>query len=282
MTERSRERSRVAIRADYHLELARGRAGARVDAVALDPTAVVLLSGSSRVRVGEAAHDLEAPAVALANPGTAIGVAPAMRGERLLVTLRPEAVNAAATRLGLARDGVVLFLRDAAPIAGALEASARRVVDELDRLDDGAEGVLDLSVAVLAVDLLREHAHTNRTTRLEQSRAGLVDRRLRRSVEFMHDNFARDLPLGEVAAAAYLSEFHFARLFKRITGVTPHAYLASLRIDQARRLLAETDLSIADVGERVGYQSASHFGKVFREAAGVTPTDFRASVVRRR
>ena len=120
----------------------------------------------------------------------------------------------------------------------------------------------------------------DRATRLEQSRAGLVDRRLRRSVEFMHNNFARDLQLGEIAAAAYLSEFHFARLFKRITGVTPHAYLASLRVEHARRLLVATDLSVAEVGERVGYQSASHFGKVFRQATGVTPTAFRESVVR--
>jgi AraC family transcriptional regulator len=96
----------------------------------------------------------------------------------------------------------------------------------------------------------------------------------------MHDNFSRELSLGEIAAAAYLSEYHFARLFKRITGVTPNAYLASLRIDHARRLLAETDLSVAEIGERVGYQSPSHFGKVFRHLTDTTPTAFRELVLR--
>jgi AraC family transcriptional regulator len=97
----------------------------------------------------------------------------------------------------------------------------------------------------------------------------------------MSDNCGRDLALAEIAGAAYLSEFHFARLFKKITGVTPHAYLASLRIERARRLLAETDLPIIEVGAQVGYTSQSHFTKVFREATGLTPRAFRNAVTAR-
>ncbi|HMV50902.1 MAG TPA: AraC family transcriptional regulator, partial [Blastocatellia bacterium] len=102
-----------------------------------------------------------------------------------------------------------------------------------------------------------------------------VDRRLRRAIEFMHDNCGRELSLAEIAAAAYLSEFHFARLFKKITGATPHGFLASLRIERARRLLAESDLPITEVGAAVGYAGQSHFTKVFREATGMTPQAFR-------
>jgi AraC family transcriptional regulator len=98
---------------------------------------------------------------------------------------------------------------------------------------------------------------------------------LRRAIEFMHDNCGRELSLSEIARAAYLSAFHFARLFKKITGLTPHAYLAGLRIEKARRLLAETDLQITEVGARVGYAGQSHFTKIFREATGLTPKAFR-------
>jgi AraC family transcriptional regulator len=106
----------------------------------------------------------------------------------------------------------------------------------------------------------------------------MVDRRLRRAIEFMHDNCARELSLAEIADAAYLSEFHFARLFKKITGTTPHAYLAALRIERARKLLAETDLPITEVGAQVGYNSQSHFTKIFREATGITPHAFRTAI----
>jgi AraC-like DNA-binding protein len=273
-------RPRVVLRAGYRAEHASGAARARESSVALDPTAVVVLAGRAAVSVGEARHELAAPAVALVNPGTAFGSGAAPGGERLVVALRAGAMAAAAARLGLAGDGVVLFARAAAPLSEALEMSARRVAHELARYGEGSGGVLDLAVDLFAVDLLREHGRASGGARFERSRAGLVDRRLRRSVEFMHDNFARELSLGEIAEAAYLSEFHFARLFKRLTGVTPHAYLASLRIEHARRLLAETDLSVAEVGERVGYQSASHFGKVFRQLAGETPTAFREALLR--
>jgi hypothetical protein len=78
----------------------------------------------------------------------------------------------------------------------------------------------------------------------------------------------------------FLSEFHFARLFKKITGSTPHAYLASLRIERARRLLAETDASINEIGASVGYATQSHFTKVFREATRMTPREFRLAARR--
>jgi AraC family transcriptional regulator len=98
---------------------------------------------------------------------------------------------------------------------------------------------------------------------------------LRRAIEFMHDHCQRELTLAEIAAAAYLSEFHFARLFKKITGTTPHAFLATLRIEKARRMLAESDLSISDIGAQVGYASQSHFTRIFRQTVGLTPRAFR-------
>jgi len=98
---------------------------------------------------------------------------------------------------------------------------------------------------------------------------------LRRAIEFMHDNYSRELALEEIAGAAYLSEFHFARMFKQITGVTPHYYLANLRLERARKLLLETTLPISEIAWMVGYQSQSHFTRVFRSVTGVTPRAFR-------
>jgi len=119
-----------------------------------------------------------------------------------------------------------------------------------------------------------------RSDELELSRVGLVDRRIRRAVELMHAHMDRELPLEEIAAAAYLSPFHFARLFKKLTGASPHAYLATLRVERAQALLAQTDLSVAEVSLRVGYASSSHFTKAFRQATGLTPSAFRAAVIR--
>jgi AraC family transcriptional regulator len=75
-----------------------------------------------------------------------------------------------------------------------------------------------------------------------------------------------------------MSEYHFARLFKQIAGVTVHVYLANLRLEHARKLLAETEMAISEIATRVGYQSQSHFTKMFKSVAGVTPRAYREGV----
>jgi AraC-like DNA-binding protein len=270
--------ARIALGRGFRAELATAAEPARSPIVALESTALAVLDGTVAVAIGDAQYELGAPALALANPGTGLTIGRASRGARLVVTLRQALLDSAAQASG--SRGPVYFPRAVVVPAPAVALAARRIADELAAERSGRERALELAVELLALDLVREHAATDHTSRLETSRAGLVDRRLRRSVEFMHDNFARDLQLGEIAAAAYLSEYHFARLFKRITGQTPHAYLATLRVEHASRMLAETDLAISEVAERVGYQSASHFGKVFRTATGLTPTAYRDALVR--
>lgn len=141
--------------------------------------------------------------------------------------------------------------------------------------------VMRALVEQLLVHLLRNYSTPRLSEELELSRVGLVDRRIRRSVELMHTQLDQDLSLKALAAASYLSPFHFARLFKKLTGLSPHNYLASIRATRAQLLLAETDLSVSEIGARVGYLSGSHFTKAFRLATGATPREFRKSLVSR-
>ena len=134
-------------------------------------------------------------------------------------------------------------------------------------------------VEQLMVHVLRGYAQPRRSDELELSRVGLVDRRIRRSVELMHTQLDQDLTLKALAAASYLSPFHFARLFKKLTGSTPHNYLAGIRAARAQLLLADTELSVTEIGARVGYLSASHFTKAFRLATGTTPREFRKALI---
>jgi AraC family transcriptional regulator len=143
----------------------------------------------------------------------------------------------------------------------------------------GKEIVMRALVEQLLVHALRNYAQPRRSDELELSRAGLVDRRIRRSVELMYTQLDQELTLKAIAAASYLSPFHFARLFKKLTGATPHNYLAGIRAARAQLLLAETELSVTEIGARVGYLSASHFTKAFRIATGTTPREFRKALI---
>ena len=143
----------------------------------------------------------------------------------------------------------------------------------------GREIVMRALVEQLLVQILRQHSIARRSDQLELSRVGLIDRRIRKSIELMHSQLDQNLSLKDLAAASYLSTFHFARLFKKITGVTPHNYFAAIRTQKAQLLLADHSLSINSIATQVGYLSSSHFTKAFRTATGTTPREFRKALI---
>ena len=186
--------------------------------------------------------------------------------------------RAAAMRL-VPPKSIVTFTHDHLRGDRKLEGLMEEFAAELATEKPGRAIVMRALVEQLLVHILRNYSTSRRSEELELSRVGLVDRRIRRSVELMHTQLDQDLSLKALAAASYLSTFHFARLFKKLTGLSPHNYLASIRATRAQLLLAETDLSVTEIGARVGYLSGSHFTKAFRLATGATPREFRKSLI---
>lgn len=114
--------------------------------------------------------------------------------------------------------------------------------------------------------------------RLPLHRGGVAPNRLRRVTEYIADNLAADLSQRELAAIAELSQFHFARAFKESTGRSPHNYLIEQRVNRAKELLADSELSIAEISFTVGFSSQSHLTFHFHRLNGITPARFRRSL----
>jgi len=103
----------------------------------------------------------------------------------------------------------------------------------------------------------------------------LVPRRIRRVTDYIRANLAADLAIGELATQAGLSSFHFARVFRRETGETPHQFVTRLRLEEAARLLRATDQPVLQIAIAVGFENASHFSVQFKRGYGVTPLAYR-------
>ena len=202
--------------------------------------------------------------------------------EVLQISLAPTFVSDHAVRMHMMGTGAtVVFVQDRVAGDSRLQEWGQSLANELNEERPGGAIVIGALVEQVIVHLLRHYANMRRSHDLELSRAGLVDRRIRRSVELMHAQLAADLSLKEIAAASYLSPFHFARVFKKLTGATPHAYLAAIRTARAQLLLANPELSVREIGALVGYASPSHFTKAFRQATGLNPRAFRNALVAR-
>lgn len=126
----------------------------------------------------------------------------------------------------------------------------------------------------LAIHLLVNHGRMDAnggSGRVER----VIDKRLARVIDLIKARYAEPLSLEVLASEACVSKFHFARLFRQRTGVSPHAYLAAERMEAARRLLATTDLPVSEIARRTGYAQAAHLGVAFKKANGVAPSTFR-------
>ncbi|MET7288840.1 helix-turn-helix domain-containing protein [Streptomyces sp. NPDC005573] len=98
---------------------------------------------------------------------------------------------------------------------------------------------------------------------------------VRTGIGIMRDRLAEPLTLAEIAAEAHLSVYHFVRVFKDATGLTPRRYLTRLRIERARRLLSETDLTMEQITERCGFAAPSALSSAFLRQVGVRPSAYR-------
>lgn len=281
MVSRSSSVDRIFVRPEYALHYRRAARLSWMSAPRADYIALFLLRGKLSMRMGEAAVEIEEQGALLLDPGATAG-AHGRDAEYLSLAFSSSFILEAAMRTGLVTGGATVSFR--ASLVKRDERLARLTMDlagELKQKEAGQEMVIAALVEQLVVHLLRHHSNVRRSDELELSRVGLVDRRIRRALELMHAHLSRELPLEEIAAAAFLSPFHFARLFKKLTGASPHAYLATLRVARAEGLLAETDLSISEVSRLVGYSSPSHFTKAFRQATGLAPRAYRAALISR-
>lgn len=236
----------------------------------------VLLSGEMHLTIGDAQFTFAAGQTAFTNANQT-HAASGDTFEFISIGVSVTFINELVTELGLTRNAAEVVFHSSVVKDHTITTTARSIAGEIAQEKIGHKEMLETLVRQLAIHLLRSHLTVRKSAQIELSRAGLVDRRLRRAIELMHDNFGRELGLEEIAAAAYLSEYHFARLFKQIIGSTPHVYLANLRIERARKLLTETAIPIIEIAAMVGYQSQSHFTKIFKSITGLTPRAYRES-----
>jgi AraC-like DNA-binding protein len=96
-----------------------------------------------------------------------------------------------------------------------------------------------------------------------------------RVIETMRERLGEPLTIDDMARTAMFSKFHFTRIFRRVTGLSPGRFLSAMRLQRAQELLVTTSLNVADISYQVGYNSVGTFSSRFARSVGLSPTEYR-------
>ncbi|WP_417383398.1 helix-turn-helix domain-containing protein [Gimesia sp.] len=128
---------------------------------------------------------------------------------------------------------------------------------------------------VLVVQLIRQMSNRQGANGGIRGSSGQLKRHALRAVEeYIQDHLDQNIALADLASIAHLSEFHFARLFKKTTGLPPYQFVIHQRVERAKRLIAAGQLSLAQIAIDVGFNDQSQLNRHFKRFVGVTPKRF--------
>jgi AraC family transcriptional regulator len=136
---------------------------------------------------------------------------------------------------------------------------------------------LDSIEQAMAITLVNGHAVRHRPVQVYKG--GLGSARLRRIKELIHAKMEDDLTLDELAQSVDLSTAHFARMFRKSTGETPHQFVLRQRVERAKAMLRAPGARVLDVAVACGFKTQQHFAQVFCDISGVSPSQYRQDFI---
>ncbi len=113
----------------------------------------------------------------------------------------------------------------------------------------------------------------------ESANANDYDNRIDKVIERIHQNYDRPLSIAELASSVFLSEGRLRVLFRKKCGMSPQNYLTILRINTAKQLLEQSDITVAEVARSVGIADPLYFSRIFREKTGMSPSQYRKNML---
>lgn len=155
---------------------------------------------------------------------------------------------------------------------GWLKSLLSQLSSEYQSQRPGAELAVRRMTEVLIVELIRMNFGRQQQSPLMQA---LADKQIANALSVLHNDVSTAWTLDILAKKVGLSRAGFAKRFKDVVGTSMFDYLTRLRIQRAKELLIDTNVTLYDIADQVGYESDLSFSRTFKKVTGVTPTAYR-------
>ncbi len=132
------------------------------------------------------------------------------------------------------------------------------------------EARVSMLITQILTDLLTDGGYSG-----DGYHARVINEHVKLGMEFVDKYYNSNISLSDMASYSCCSEYHFSRLFKKITGYSPYEFIVKYRINEAKNLLKNTDISVEEISDSVGFGSCSNLIRTFKEIEGMTPLKYR-------
>lgn len=147
------------------------------------------------------------------------------------------------------------------------------IYEQDQQMNYGYELFMYSSICKIWYLLIIDSEHTINSTRNHQ--LTINQQRIKQMLKFMHAHYHEPIQLSDISAVVSISKSECNRCFQKMIGMTPFDYLKQIRLEQAIKLLQNTNLSMSDISSACGFNTLSYFGKLFKQYKGISPKKFR-------
>jgi AraC-like DNA-binding protein len=130
---------------------------------------------------------------------------------------------------------------------------------------------------ILVVQLMRNTS----TSMTQASGSSSTNRQCAAIRRYIESHYKEPLTLDMLASEVNVNKYYLAHAYKQAYGISPINYMIARRIQEGKRLLVETDLSLSQISDVLGFSSASYFSQSFRKAEGISPVEYRKANVQK-
>lgn len=150
----------------------------------------------------------------------------------------------------------------------------RVIINEYEKKNIAFELSIKASIYSLLVMLIRNYVEKILTPKQYDSRNNNL-KRFKEIFKYIESNYHKDIPLGKLAAMAFMTQSHFCHTFKNLTGKTFTGYVNCIRLTKAEYFLKSTDISITEIALKVGFNDVNYFCRLFRKNKGISASKSR-------
>ncbi|MGX7106176.1 helix-turn-helix domain-containing protein [Hutsoniella sourekii] len=154
------------------------------------------------------------------------------------------------------------------------DADIKRYIDLVDHeyhsQDTGSDLILKKLIEIIFVHILRNNTLSIKDAAVQMKNDGIA-----KIQRYIRNNYGDRITLDSLSEIIGINKYYMIRLFKQKTGLSPIDYLIHIRLAKAEQLLVQSETTISQIADIVGFHSPSHFSKTFKESNQMTPSDYR-------